>query len=71
MSSLLILALVALGVQIIMFFMIRSRKKGMEYPSEIERKYKIRTRADAWKLLNQPDLPDDERNQIEELYNRM
>lgn len=71
MTPLLILAIVVLGIQIIMFFMIRSRKKKLESPSEIEKKYKISTRADAWKALNNPDLPDEDRSKIENLYNSM
>jgi len=71
MSSLLILALVVLAVQVVLFFMIRKRKRKLQEPSEIERKYHIRSRADAWKILNNPDLPEAERNEIEDLYKSM
>ena len=71
MESLLVLAVVVLVVQVALFFVIRSRKKKLDEASEIERKYKIQSRADAWKVLNDPDLPESERIEIENLYKRM
>ena len=71
MSSLLILAVIALVIQIVMFFVIRSKKQDLEYPTDIEKKYRIRTRADAWKLMNNPELSDKERTEIEDVYKRM
>lgn len=71
MSSLLILAVVVLGVQVIIFFLIRNRKQKVEFHSEIGKKYQIRTRADAWKLMNNPELPEAERIKIEDLYKNM
>ena len=71
MSSLLILAIVALVVQIVMFFVIRSKKQDLEFPTEIEKKYRIRNRSDAWKLSNNPQLSDKERMEIEDIYRKM
>ena len=71
MSSLLIIALVVLVIQVLMYFSIRSRKQEYTYPSELQRKYQIKTRADAWKLLNNPELPEAEKVQIEDLYKHM
>ena len=68
MSSLLILALVALAIQIAMFFVIRTKKQKLKFPSEIAKKYRIQTRADAWKLMNDPDLSDEDRIEVEDLY---
>lgn len=71
MSSLLILVIVVLVIQVALFFLIRARKQKPDQPSEMERKYHIRTRADAWKHLNNPDLPEAEKIKIEELYKSM
>lgn len=71
MTYLLILAVIVLIIQVVMFFVIRSRKKEMQQVSEIERKYNIHTRSDAWNALNDPDIPESERMEIENLYNRL
>ena len=71
MSTLLILAIVALAVQILMFFVIRSKKQKLQFPSKIAKKYGIQSRADAWKLMNDPDLSDEDRSEVEDLYNSM
>ncbi len=70
-TTILILAIVVLGVQIGMFFAIRAKKKKLTAPSELEKKYNIQSRSDAWTLLNNPDLPEGERKKIESLYKKM
>ena len=70
-TTVLILAIVVLGVQIGMYFAIKAKKKKLTAPSELEKKYNIQTRSDAWKLLNNPDLPDGDRKKIEVLYKKM
>ena len=69
-NLLLIMAGLVLVFQVVMFFVIRKKKKQVKENS-IESKYKIRSRSDAWKLLNNPGLPKADRIKIEKLYNSM
>jgi hypothetical protein len=71
MSYLLILVLVVLVIQILIFYSTRSGKQANSYPSGLEQKYHIKTRADAWRLLNNPELSEAEKIQIEDLYKKM
>jgi len=43
------------------------RKRARE--NDVLVKYNINTRQDAWKVLSNPDLPDDDREKLEALYN--
>jgi hypothetical protein len=69
-NLLLIVAGLVLVFQVVMFFVIRKQKIEIKENS-IESKYKIRTRSDAWNLLNNPGLPEADRIKIEKLYNSM
>ncbi len=69
-NVLLIVAVVVLVFQVVMFFVIRKQKRTIKQNS-IEDKYNIRTRSDAWKLINSPGLPEADRIKIEKLYNSM
>jgi hypothetical protein len=69
-NALLFLALFILLVQIVLFFVIRARKKKLKSESVIER-YDIHSRADAWKLLSDPNLPVPDREKIKKLYEEM
>jgi len=71
MTSLLILALVVLVIQFVIFFVTRARKRRMAQPSEIEKKFGIHTRADAWRTLHNQDLSEAERVEIEDLYKKL
>lgn len=73
MSSLLIIALIVLVIQILLFFSIRSGKQEQELKktSELEDQYHIKTRADAWRLLNSSEIPEADRIKIEDLYKNM
>ena len=71
MSALLILALVVLVIQVVIFFMSRARKRKLQQPSEIEKKFGILSRADAWKALHRQDLSEAERIEIEDLYKKL
>ena len=71
MSSLLILAIVVLALQVVIFFITRSRKKKLEEPSAIERKFNIHNRADAWRALHNQDLSEAERVELEDLYKKL
>lgn len=52
-----------------MFFMIRAKRKKDKRDNVIE-KYNIRTPADAFRLLQDPDVPEDDLKKIEELYRK-
>ena len=69
-DALLYLALFILVVQIVLFFVIRARKKKLKSESVIER-FNITSRADAWKLLSDPDLSVPDREKIKKLYDEM
>lgn len=66
-NTLLVFAVIVLIMQVALFFVIRARKKRMKEESVIE-KYNIKTRADAWQLLGDPDLDESDRQQIQALY---
>ncbi|MTI26428.1 hypothetical protein [Fulvivirga kasyanovii] len=69
MNWLLLFVLLVLIFQVVMFFMIRAKRKKDKRESVIE-KYNIRTPADAFRLLQNPDLPDEDLKKIEELYRK-
>lgn len=58
---------IVLVLQIAMFFVIRAQRKKDKRQNVIE-KYNIRTPADAFRLLQDHSLPDEDRKKIEELY---
>ena len=64
------LALFVLAIQVVLFFVIKARKKKMKSESIIDR-FDINSRADAWKILNQPDLAEQDRIKINKLYKEM
>ena len=70
-SLLLIVVLIVLVIQVLMFFSIRSRKQDSKKTSELEDQYHIKTRADAWRLLNSSEIPEADRIKIEDLYKNM
>ena len=71
MTYLLVIILIVLLVQLMLSFSIRSKKELTGYPPNLQQKYHIKTRADAWRLLNNPELPEAEKIQIEDLYKHM
>lgn len=67
-TGLIILLVVALGIQVVLFITGRKlRKKQKE--NDVLEKYKISTRKDAWSVLADPELPEDDRKKLEALYN--
>ncbi len=54
--------------QVVLFFVIRARNKKMRQQSVLE-KYKIQSAADAFRIMNDPDIPQEDREKIEILYN--
>lgn len=69
MNWLLLFVLFVLIFQVAMFFMIRAKRKKDKRDNVIE-KYNIRTPADAFRLLQDPDVPEDDLKKIEELYRK-
>ena len=67
MTALIILLVVAFGVQILLFFMGRRIRKKEKENSIIE-KYDIRSRQKAWQLMGDTSIPEEDRKKIEALY---
>ena len=53
--------------QIIFFFFKLSKDKSGNEKGMLK-KYGIKTRNDAWKMINNPLVPDEDRQKIEKLY---
>ena len=67
MTYLIVLALVVLVFQIGIFIYLRRKNKKMK-EEDVLYKYNIRSRADAWRTLADPDLPENDREKIREIY---
>lgn len=67
MNWLLLFVFLVLVLQVVMFFIIRAKRKKDKRKNVIE-KYNIRTAADAFRLLQDPNIPENDREKIEELY---
>ena len=68
MNGMLVFISVVLILQLVMFFVIRARRKKIKTSSVIER-YNIKTAGDAFRIMNDPTLPEEDRLEIEKLYN--
>lgn len=66
MTFLIVLISLALLLQIGLFFLIRAKKKQMK--EGVMGKYDIKSSADAWRLINDPSIPEEDRDEIEKLY---
>ena len=67
MNFIIALVVVVLIIQIGLFFLIRAKKKKDKENSVIE-KYNIKTAGQAWNLINDPKTPEDDRIEIEKIY---
>lgn len=67
MEWLLIFVGLVLIFQIAVFFMIRAKRKR-DKRENVLLKYDIKTPADAFRLLQDHSLPEDDRRKIEKLY---
>lgn len=67
MKSLLILVSIVFILQIVIFFVIRRQKRKQREESVIE-KYNIRSAADAFRLIQDQSIPEEDRLKIEALY---
>ena len=65
MDLLLGFVLVAFIAQVLIFFL--SRKKKQEETGVLN-KYNIRSTADAFRLINDPHVPEEDRIEIEKFY---
>ena len=67
MTTFLIFAFLVLALQIALFFMIRKKRREEKNNSVIER-YNIKSAADAFRLLQDNTIPQNDRDKIEALY---
>ncbi|MEM1407508.1 MAG: hypothetical protein AAGG59_12085 [Bacteroidota bacterium] len=67
MNTFLIFAFLVLVLQVVMFFIIRKKRKQEKENSVIER-YNIKSPADAFRLLQDNSIPQEDRDKIEVLY---
>ncbi len=67
MNFIIALVVIVLFIQIGLFFLIRAKKKKDKENSVIE-KYNIKTAGQAWNLINDPETPEDDRIEIEKIY---
>lgn len=67
MTLLIIFLVIALGLQVGLFFVIRSKKKK-ERQNNVLIKYNINSPADAFKKMNDMTIPESDRLEIERLY---
>jgi len=69
-NNLLLLAIFTFLIQLGIFFLIRKHKRSVK-KNDPYLKYGIKSRHDAWLLMNDPELPDKDREVIEQLYAKM
>ena len=67
MNGFIVFVIFVLVLQIALFFVIRKKRKEEKRESIIE-KYDIRSSGDAFRLMQNPDIPDEDRQKIEKLY---
>lgn len=58
----------ALILQIVLFFIIRKRKKELREKTAILNKYNIKNRNDAFRALSESPLPDIDKAEIQKFY---
>ncbi len=67
MKGLIIFVAAVLVLQIVFFFIIRKKRKQERENSVLE-KYNIRSSGDAFRLLQDPEVPEKDKKEIERLY---
>ncbi len=67
MNLIIIFVVVVLIIQIALFFVIRARNKKLKKENVIE-KYNIKSPGEAFELMNNPEIPEEDRIKIEKLY---
>jgi len=68
METLFIFVIVALFIQIALFYMAKQKKKLTVTKDSILEKYNIKTKGDAFKLINSHQIPEVDRIKIEKFY---
>ena len=61
----LLLVLVLLG-QVVLFFYSRRLKKQMK--NSVIEKYNLKSPKDAWQAMADPNIPEEDRDEIKQLY---
>ncbi len=67
MTLLTIVIVVVFGIQVWIFVITRKKIKK-ERENSILEKYNIKTSGDAWRLINNPKIPKEDRHKIEAFY---
>lgn len=67
MNGLLVFVILVFVLQVVLFFVIR-KKRNQEKENSVIEKYKIRNSSDAFRLLQDPEIPETDRKKIEALY---
>lgn len=67
MTLLLIIISMVLVGQVVLFIVTRKKIKK-EKANNVLQKYNIKTRSELWKTLNDPELPEEDRAKLEQLY---
>lgn len=67
MTVLIIVIVAVLALQVALFVITRIKIKK-ERANSIVEKYDIRSSGDAWRLLNDQEIPEEDRLKIEKLY---
>lgn len=67
MTGIIVFVTCVLILQVVLFFVIRNKKKKEREESVIER-YNIRSSADAFHLIQDPEVPEIDKEKIEQLY---
>jgi len=68
--TVILFAAAAFAIQLAIFIVARRHKKKAIERDEFV-KYGIKTRNDAWRLMNDPNLPEKDRAVVERLYNEL
>ena len=67
MTKLVIIVVVILVLQVGLFILTRRMRKKQKENDVIE-KYNIKSAKDAWELIGDQSIPEDDRKKIEKLY---
>jgi len=69
MTLLIVVIVAVLLIQIGIFVMTRKKIKKERANSVVE-KYKIKSSGDAWRVMNDMNVPEEDRNEIQAIYNQ-
>lgn len=68
MTGLILFVSAVFVLQVILFILAR-KKRRQEQENSVIHKYNIKTSGDAFRLLQDPEIPEEDRDKIQELYN--